>query len=219
MNPTICSILRSASVTLATIVLLVPSLAAAETKARYREIFSEALGKFLGSAKGDNICLPMPYFSPGSNQTVEINQRVIDGSATAPTSLAAQYKALEDAGLVTSSTLERQVNNKPETFRVFRRTDKGNDYVKDGRFCYARAELSNVVKWKGPAIIGEYQITWVYYTVKATHVADWAKAPAVLAAFPTAKSTLQDDPDKVRQALIDLTSEGWEVNEFSRMIQ
>lgn len=212
-------LLHATAATLAALVLLGPGPAAAETKARYRELFAEAIGKFLGAGKGNNICLPMMYFGSGPNQAMEINQRVLDTSASTPAGQGAQVKALEEAGLLTGTTLERQVNNKPETFRSYRRTDKGNEYFKDGRFCYARAELNTIVKWKGPAILGEYQIAWVYYTVKATHIADWATAPAVLAAFPTAKSTLQDEPDKLRQAFIDLTSEGWEVNEFSRVLQ
>jgi hypothetical protein len=41
----------------------------------------------------------------------------------------------------------------------------------------------------------------------------------VLVTVPSAKSTLQDDPDKIRQVLIDLSSEGWEVNEWSKVLQ
>jgi len=75
------------------------------------------------------------------------------------------------------------------------------------------------VKWRGPAVFGEYQIAWVYFTARTSKVADWASTPAFLAAFPTARAMLQSDPQKVRQALIDLTSEGWEVNEWSRVLQ
>jgi hypothetical protein len=189
------------------------------SKEQYRKIFSDVIAKFLSSQKADNICLPAIYFRSGGSESIELNQRQIDLSPSAPTGQASQLKALEDVGLVTSISSERMVNNKPESFRIYRRTEKGNRFFSEGRFCYGRAELNRIVKWKGPATFGEYKIVWVYYTAKNTDIAEWVTTPAILAAFPTAKSTLQDEPDKVRQVLIDLTSEGWEVNEWSRVLQ
>lgn len=189
------------------------------TKAQYKKTFSEALSKMLSSQKTENVCLPPMYFGSGTQDSIELNQRLLDLSSSAPTGQASQLKALEEAGLVTSIASERMVKDKPETFRTYRRTEKGNRYFSDRRLCYARAELNKIVKWKGPAVFGEYKIAWVYYTIKVTDVAEWATLPEVLAAFPTVKSTLHDDPNKVRQAFIDLTSEGWEVNEWSKVLQ
>lgn len=189
------------------------------TKAQYQKIFSDALSKMFSSQKAENVCLPPMYFGPNAPGSIELNQRQLDLSSSAPTGQAAQLKALEEAGLVTSVASERMVKDKLESFRTYRRTDKGNRYFSDGRFCYARAELKNIVKWKGPAVFGEYKIAWVYYTTKVTDVAEWASMPEILTAFPTAKSALRDDPNKVRQVLVDLTSEGWEVNEWSKVLQ
>jgi hypothetical protein len=199
-----------------------PCIASAQkppNKAEYKKIFSDAISKSLSLQMGNNICLPPTYFGPSGSQSVEVNQRAIDLLTTAPTGQASQLKALEETGLMTSVPSERMINNKMESFRTYARTEKGNQYYSGGRFCYGRAELNKIVKWKGPAIFGEYKIAWVYYTAKMTNTADWVTMPAILAAFPTAKSTLQDDPEKVRQVWIDLTSEGWEVNEWSRILQ
>lgn len=199
-----------------------PCFASAQSqpdKAQYKNIFSDAISQFLSSRKANNICLPPTYFGSGGSQSIELNQRLLDSSPSAPTGQASQLKALEEAGLVTSVPSERMINNKMESFRSYRRTEKGNQYYSERQFCYARAELNRIVKWKGPAIFGEYKIAWVYYTTKTTHVAEWVTTPSILAAFPSAKSTLQDDLDKVRQAFIDLSSEGWEVNEWSKVLQ
>lgn len=191
----------------------------AKTKAQYQKVFAEALSKHLASQKGDNLCLPGVFFRPGGPESIDLNQRQMDMAASMPTGQAAQLKALEEAGLVASTVSERTVNNRQETVRSYRRTELGNRFHADGHFCYARAELNRIVKWKGPAVLGEYRIAWVYYTTKSTKVADWATLPAILAAFPAVKSNLLDEPDKVRQVLVDLSSEGWEVNEWSKVLQ
>jgi hypothetical protein len=188
-------------------------------KAEYKKIFSDAISNSLSSQKSNNVCLPPMNFGSGGSNSIELNQRIMDASPSAPTGQASQLNALEEAGLVTSVPSERTINNKIESFRGYKRTEKGNRYYSEGRFCYGRAELNRIVKWKGPAIFGEYKIAWVYYTAKTTNIAEWATSPAILAAFPSAKSTLQDDPDKIRQVLIDLSSEGWEVNEWSKVLQ
>ena len=159
------------------------------------------------------------FWGSDGSESIEVNQRQVELSQSAPTGMAAQLKALEEVGLVTGSASERMVNNRMEAFRRYKRTDKGNSHFSEGRFCYARAELNRIIKWKGPATFDEYRIAWVYFTAKTSNIAEWVTTPAVLAAFPSAKSTLKDDPQKVRQVLIDLTSEGWEVNEWSKVLQ
>lgn len=199
-----------------------PQLASAQahpSKTQYRKIFSDSISQFLSAQKANNICLPPMYFPSGGSQSIEVNQRILDAAPSAPTGQAAQLNALEEAGLVAGTPMERTINNKIEYFKSYRKTDKGSQFYVENRFCYGRAELDKIVKWKGPAAFGEYKIAWVYYTAKATNVAEWVRLPAMLAAFPSAKSTLQDDPGKVRQALIDLSSEGWEVNEWSKVLQ
>jgi hypothetical protein len=145
-----------------------------------------------------------------------LNQKFVDSAPSMPTGQAAQ---LEEAGPMKSVPTERTVNNKTEFFRSYTGTAKGNRYYFENRFCYGRAELTKIVKWKGPAAFGDYQIAWVYCTARIINVAEWVTTPAILAAFSTAKSTPQDDPDKVRQALIGLSSEGREVNEWSKVLQ
>lgn len=189
------------------------------SKAAYKRIFSDAITASLQSKEGNNLCLPQMYWgtTPGA-ETITINQNMLN-TLQGPGSLAAQMKALEEAGLVTGTASERMVNGKTESVRIFTRTELGSRYYSEGHFCYGRAELDKIIKWKGPATFDEYRIAMVYFTIKAVNVADWAKLPAVLAAFPVAKASLQDNPPKVRTVFVDLSSEGWEVNEFSRYLQ
>jgi hypothetical protein len=213
---------RAARAALLVCFALWPCLAAAEphtSKAEYKKIFVDAITKSLASQKGYNTCLPQSFFLGPGQDSMDLSQRALELMPTAPAGQAAQLNALEEVGLLTSTPSQRTINNKMESFKTYRKTEKGQRYFSENRFCYGRAELNKIVKWKGPAVFGEYKIAWVYYTVKVSDVADWALAPSILAAFPAAKSTLQDEPDKVRQVFIDLSSEGWEVNEWSKVLQ
>ncbi len=208
------------------------------SKEQYRKIFTEALNKFLTSPKKYNVCLPpLPWKTDGS-ESIDVNETQMAQAAAFPTGLAAQMKALEAAGLVAGTTVDRTVVGKQlDLVRRFKRTEMGNTYFSratgptevfmNGQLCYARAELEKIVKWRGPATFGEYSIAWVSFATRLTDVADWVKTPAVLAAFPAARSNLiaanppsKDEPERrPRQVFVDLTSEGWEVNEWSRVLQ
>ena len=207
-------------------------------KAESRKIFTKALNKFLATPKPYTVCLPPMLWKNDGSDAIDVNETQMAQAANAPTGLASQLKALEEVGLVAGTTVDRTVvGNRVDIFSRFKRTDKGNsffartgagnEFLPNGQFCYARAALEKIVKWRGPATFGEYSIAWVSYTTKLTEVADWVKTPAVLAAFPAARANLIaansaaiDDQDrKPRQVLIDLTSDGWEVNEWSKVLQ
>jgi hypothetical protein len=186
------------------------------SKAAYHKVFADAISAFLHLKDGNNLCLPPMFWTgaPGA-EVISINLNL----PQFPSGPGAQLQALEEAGLVTGTSSQRTVNGKIESFRNYTKTEKGASYFSEGRFCYARAELDKIVKWKGPATFDEYRIALVYFTAKASNVADWATNPAVLAAFPSVKAALQDSPPKVRQVFVDLSSEGWEVNELSKFVQ
>jgi hypothetical protein len=61
--------------------------------------------------------------------------------------------------------------------------------------------------------------TVVYYTVKTTRIEDWAKSPDVQSAFPAVIPIVKGEEAKVRQVVIDLSSEGWDIAEYSRYLQ
>jgi hypothetical protein len=194
----------------------------AASKEEFRKIFSEVLQKFIASKPGPNICLP-PMFGYGDNvsDTVDVNldmEMQLPGMSSA-TSRAAQLKALETAGLVTSTESTRTLNNKPQRILTYRRTAKGLASSQGASICYARGELDQVVKWKGPAVLGAYQAAFVYYTVKTTHIDDWAKSAEIQSAFPTTVPIVKGEAAKVRQAVIDLSSEGWDIAEYSKYVQ
>jgi hypothetical protein len=195
----------------------------AASKEQYRKIFNQVLQKYLASKPGPNICLP-PLFGYGDivSDTTDVNpdQEIMQlPGMNSATSRTAQFKALESAGLVSSTESTRTFNNKPQRLLTYRRTAKGLASSQGASICYARGDLDQVVKWKGPAVLGEYQAAFVYYTVKTTHIEDWAKSADIQSAFPTTVPIVKGDSAKVRQAVIDLSSEGWDIAEYSKYVQ
>ena len=192
------------------------------SREQFRRIFTQVLQKFIASTPGPNICLP-PLFGYGDNvsETVDVNldmEMQVPGMSSS-TSRSAQFKALETAGLVTSTEATRTFNNKPQRILTYRRTAKGLASSQGPSICYARGELDQVVKWKGPAVLGAYQAAFVYYTVKTSDVADWAKSAEIQSAFPVTVPIVKGETAKVRQAIIDLSSEGWDIAEYSKYVQ
>ena len=185
----------------------------------YRKVFTEVLQKSLNAQSGNNLCLP-PLFGFGEtvNESVEVH---VDGEPAPGVggSRQAQLKALESVGLVTGVESVRKTNDKTQRIVTYRRTEQGIANSVGPSFCYARAELDRVVKWKGPIVLGEYQAAFGYYTVTTTPVQEWARSPAILAAFPTVAPIVSGQPAKVRQVAIDLSSDGWDVAEYSKLLQ
>ena len=189
-------------------------------KDAYRAVFSEVLGRSFHETIANNVCLPA-LFGVGAmaTPTAEV---VVDNdfkNVQVPRGRLGQFKALEAAGLVTGVDGERTVNGRTQKNVTFRRTAKGELDYANGTFCYARAELDTIVKWKGPVALGDYQAALVYYTTKTTALAEWARTPDVLAAFPTASAIVEEKTPKVRQVVIDLSSIGWDIAEYSKLIQ
>lgn len=198
----------------------------AASKEEYQRIFNQVLLKFFASKPGPNICLP-PLFGYGDtiSDTVDVLPDLetqlpmqLPGMSST-TSRKAQFKALESAGLVSGTESTRTLNNKLQRVVTYRRTAKGVASSQGPSICYARGELDHVVKWKGPAVLGEYQAAFVYYTVKTTHVEDWATSADIQSAFPTTVPIVKGAVPKVRQAVIDLSSEGWDIAEYSNYVQ
>jgi hypothetical protein len=190
-------------------------------KAAYGPIFSQVLEKFIAAKPGPNICLP-PLFGFGDtvNDTATVNpdaEAALMGNPAA--SRLAQFKALEAAGLVSSTESSREVNGKTMRTLTYRRTAKGQSVSQGPSICYARGELDHIVKWKGPVALGEYQAAFVYYTVKTAHIEEWAKSPDIQEAFPATKTIVKGEEPKVRQVVIDLSSEGWDIAEYSKYLQ
>ena len=188
-------------------------------KETYRALFAGVIATSLDRHEGNNVCLPPLFgFGPVATETVEVN---VDNDAKTPQSplgRRVQLDALANEGLVTATETTRPINGKPQRFVIYQKTDLGRSFGVGNTLCYGRAALDRVVKWKGPAIIGEYQAAFVYYTVKTTVVAPWAKSPAVIAAFPTVAAIVRGEP-KERQVVIDLSSEGWGIAEYSKLLQ
>jgi hypothetical protein len=184
------------------------------SKDEYKTVFSNVIRKTIDDNKTNNLCLPNLFgYGPVATESVEVN---LDNDAI---NRGAQMRALESVGLVTSSESVRTIANKPTRFATYRRTELGKTYFSVTTFCYARAEFEAVTKWKGPVALGDYRAAFVYYTTKTGTIADWARSPAVVAAFPTVAAIVNGEKPKVRQVVIDLSSEGWDVAEYSKLVQ
>ncbi len=199
-----------------------PTSYSPELAKEYRAIFTQVLRTFVASKPGLNICLP-PLF--GFGDSVSDTTEVIPDEGLPPVfpgsapGRATQLQALESAGLVTSTESTRTVNNRVQRVLTYRRNPKGLASSQGPSLCYARGELDQVVKWKGPAVLGEYQAAFVYYTMKTTHVEDWAKSAGIQSAFPTTVPIVTGETPKVRETVIDLSSAGWDIAEYSRYVQ
>jgi hypothetical protein len=194
----------------------------ARAKAEYGPVFTQVLQKFIASRPGLNICLP-PLFGFGDtvSESVDVNADLESGVTrfNGDVGRLAQLRALESVGLVTETESTRTANGKTLRILSFRRTAKGEAVSQGPAVCYARGELDRIVKWKGPVAFGEYQAAFVYYTVKTTHIEDWARNADVQAAFPLMVPIVKGDDTKVRQVVVDLSSEGWDIAEYSKYVQ
>jgi hypothetical protein len=189
-------------------------------KDEYRTLFSDVIRKSLDAQPRNNVCLP-PLFGFGETATPSV-EVAVDAEFNPPALVpgrAAQFKALESVGLVSGVEGERTVNGKVQKYVTYRRTATGASSFSGVTFCYAKATLDRVVKWKGPVALGDYKAAFVYYTVKTSGIADWARAPAVIAAFPAVASIVNGEPAKERQIVLDLSSDGWDVAEYSKLLQ
>jgi hypothetical protein len=132
-----------------------------------------------------------------------------------------QLNALISVGLVTKSDAEIKIPAEvifgPPKFNIYKAkrftlTETGKKYLRsaDSNICYGKLMLDKVVKWEGPKKDGDYQEALVKFTYQIKDQADWAKSPAVLAAFPQIKETLDGAGKNELPIEIKLTSQGWE---------
>jgi hypothetical protein len=78
--------------------------------------------------------------------------------------------------------------------------------------CWGKKALDKVVKWEGPMKFGDYQEAKVTYHYKIKELADWAKKPEFLAAFPYVGQIIEGAEKKDEKHGVKLTSVGWEAN-------
>jgi hypothetical protein len=185
--------------------------------AAYRQVFTEVIGRTLADAKKDNVCIPaLSFANPAIDVALDAES---NPSPAVQQTRFVQLRALEAVGMVTRNDGTREVNGRTQHIASFRVSDQARPYLVDHALCYARATLDNVVKWKGPIALGDYRAAFVYYTTKIGPLADWARAPEIVAAFPTIALNVKNGTPKTRQVVIDKSSEGWDVAEYSKLLQ
>ena len=189
--------------------------------------FGVAIAQYLDKKGG--LCLNLTRWP------VDVSQMDLRLQSSMPTGAAGQMAALEAAELARGQETEVQNNGldgKPAgpKFKVKRYvlTDAAKPYERQKEvrnlalggtaketktdLCWGKEALDKVVKWEGPMKLGDYQEANVKYQYKIEGLADWAKRPEFLAAFPYIRQVMDDAGRKELQHGVKLTSVGWEAN-------
>ncbi|MFC5473707.1 hypothetical protein [Paraherbaspirillum soli] len=166
---------------------------------------------------------------------VDVNEMDLLLQKSMPTGTAGRMVALEAVGLAKGVDTELEgagFDGKPNgvKFKVKRYTltDAAKPFERqkdvehiglNGRIkevqtdlCWGKMALDKVVKWEGPMKFGDYQEASVKYQYKIEGLADWAKKPEFLTAFPHVAQIAEDAGKKEQQQSVKLTSVSWEAN-------
>ena len=168
--------------------------------------FRVALTKYLNTEKSDE-CLRSDVGGILGKWPVDVQEGAWFGVKT--------MAALESVGLVKS---EDTVVDKMKVKR-YTLTDAAKPFIREinglggeplQQICWGKPVLDKVVKWNAPVKLGDYQETLVTYTYTISNIAEWAKSPAIQAAFGIKNavdgaSTVQKD-----RHIFHMTSQGWE---------
>ncbi|QAU23743.1 hypothetical protein EO087_06905 [Dyella sp. M7H15-1] len=169
---------------------------------------------------------------------VDVSQMDLQLQNTFRTGTASQMAALEAVGLVIGMDTQIEgtdFGGKPNgaKFKVrrytltdaakpFERTQEVKRFGLDGStkeartdLCWGKKTLEKVVKWEGPMKLGDYQEATVTFQYKINGLADWAKKPEILAAFPYIGQITEDAGKEDQQRAVKLTSAGWEAKGLS----
>jgi hypothetical protein len=180
--------------------------------------FSEALNSYL--AKKGQLCLGFPSTWP-----VDLNEAERRGGM----GTAAEMAALEKIGLVRSHETEKEytppLSDRPVRAKVLRYelTDNGKQFYREkdrlglgghkevqGDLCYGQQALDKIVKWEGPATVGDSTEASVFYTYKIENLAGWAKNPDIQRIFPGIVSTIDGAGKTQMNQALTLTNRGWQ---------
>ncbi|WP_347558679.1 hypothetical protein [Robbsia sp. KACC 23696] len=187
--------------------------------------FATALNHYL-DVDGD-LCLNVGRFP------ADIDEAALKAQASTPAGPAAQMAALQRAGLVSSVDVltggmaysDQHLTGRRALVRRYTLTTAGRDAtrkivgdevqatgkheVERSDLCYGKIEVDKVIDWDGPTTVDGRKEAVVHYTYKVSHVADWAKTPALGAAFPALQNTLTGADDARLSTTMVLGKDGW----------
>lgn len=187
--------------------------------------FGAAVGQYLDK-KGE-LCLNITRWP------VDVNGMDLRLQKTMPTGTAGRMASLEAVGLAKGEETEVDIVDimgKPTGAKTkikrytltaaakpFEKTKEVERIGLNGKtketqtdLCWGKKTIDTVVKWEGPMKFGDYQEANVKYQYKIDGLADWAKKPEFLAAFPYVGQITGDAGKKEQQHGVKLTSVGWE---------
>jgi hypothetical protein len=156
-----------------------------------------------------------------------------DTFADAKGDVVDQMAALAAVGMVQGTDIERDGTNfvgnptgKKQKLKRYTPTEAAKPFMSEIKFagivpagyegepsfalCWGKKAPDKIVKWDGPIALGSYQEVKVTYTYKIEPFAEWAKNPAVQAAFKSVKSAIDNAGKLEDYHALKLTSQGWE---------
>ncbi|MGI4858062.1 MAG: hypothetical protein ACRYHA_14345 [Janthinobacterium lividum] len=187
--------------------------------------FAMAVTQYLDD-NGD-LCLDVGPFP------VDVSDTDLKLQTSEPAGHAARMAALQHAGLVSSIDVSLGqlgfVDDRPTGHRLrVRRYDlttagrdayrkivadeiaaSGKKEPERGDICYGKLALEKVTGWDGPTQVDGKQEASVRYTYKVASLSDWAKVPAVGAAFPFVTNTVAGAGEQSLTTVMKLTDKGW----------
>jgi hypothetical protein len=183
--------------------------------------FGAAIKQYLDK-KGE-LCLNLTRWP------IDLSQDDLRLQKVFPTGRAGSMAALEAAGLTKSEDAAVQgkgILGEPNgvMFKVKRYTltDAAKPYERQKvvddfgtketqiDLCWGKEVLDKVVKWEGPMKFGDYQEASVKYQYRIDGMADWARKPEFLAAFPHVAQITEGAGKNEHQHGVKLTNQGWE---------
>lgn len=187
--------------------------------------FGAAVAQYLD--KNGELCLNITKWP------VDVEDMDLRLQKSMPTGMAGRMAALEMIGLAKSEDAEVPAtgfDGKPtgmkfkvkryiltDAAKPFERTKEVEHIGLNGKIvetqtdlCWGKMTLDKVVKWEGPMKFGDYQEANVKYQYKIDGLADWAKRPEFLAAFPHVGQITEGAGKEEQQHGVKLTNVGWE---------
>ena len=167
--------------------------------------FKHAIDQYL-SKKGA-VCIDL--FKWPNEVSINLRSK-IDNRPDGP---AAQMRALESVGLVSSHELKREASYVRTEYNL---TAAGKKALRkenssfSGDLCYGSKSVETIVKWDIPASFRGMQVTTVTYTYNIIELAPWANDSRIQKAFPDVKRTLDGSGTEQSKHDVKLTNVGWE---------
>ena len=172
-----------------------------------------------GLSYGESYPLTVPYAENWANAAQQAAAKA--AAESGKTTEFAQLDALVRAGLLTEreATLKgyfegARIVPGQEPARIYSLTALGKHYLEPETggslaFCAGHETVDHVIRYTTPTAEEGMTVSSALYTYRITHVAAWARSPAMRAAFPALAHDLAEPHEN--SAMLVSKSDGWHV--------